>query len=50
LPIDDQDSDQGIEETFRQGYVPVRGKQADPDLMPSTRKDDGEAEPPEQIF
>ncbi len=50
LPIDDQDSDQGIEETFRQGYVPVRGKQADPDLMPSTRKDDGEAESPEQIF
>ncbi len=49
-PIDDQDGDEGIEETFREGYVPVQGKPAESGVSAASLPNDGETKGPERIF
>ena len=50
LPMDDQDSDDGIEETFREGYVPMRSKRSEFGAFPAPQAADGEIRAPERIF
>ncbi len=44
----DQNSDQGIEETFREGYIPAQG--TEPGTQPAYRKNGEVIETPEQLF
>ena len=49
LPVDPGDSE-GIEETFRLGYVPARREDTSPGVQSSSVQSDGSTRTPEQIF
>lgn len=48
LLLVDQDSDQGIEETFREGHIPAQS--TEPGIQPASRQNGEEIETPEQLF